>query len=153
MMQRKPMKRTGPIKPKPAKRRVTNPLKRNALGASTKGYKETPRDRDHMARVAARGCLICGAPAQFHHVDIVLPKGMGPKVSDYIGAGLCPKHHTGEGFVGAKDCAHMGEREFWIRHGLDIGAWIIRLLTMWYSGRNENAQAAIDAIKANRRDA
>ena len=129
------------------KMRVTNPLKRNALGESAKGYKAIPRDREHMARVAARGCLICGAPAQFHHIDILTPKNMGPKVSDYIGAGLCERHHTGD----QNDCAHNGEREFWKRHGLDIGAWVIRLLVMWYSGRNPDAQAAIDAIEAQRK--
>lgn len=142
-----PMKRTGPIKAKPKVRRVTNPLKRNALGASAKGYKVVPRDREHMARVAARGCLVCGAPAQAHHVDILTPKNAGPKVTDYLTAPLCQTHHTGN----QNDCAHVGEREFWKRHGLDIGVWITRILVAWYHGTNPDAQAAIDAIAANRR--
>lgn len=127
-------------------KRTANPLKVGQLGESDKSYKTIPRDREHMARVAARGCLICGSPAQFHHVDILTSKNMGPKVSDYIGAALCPTHHTGD----QNDCAHNGEREFWKRHGIDIGAWVIRILVMWYSGRNANALAAIKAIEDQR---
>lgn len=146
MLQRKPMKRGNGLKPKPKKRRVTNPVPK-ALGKSDKAYKAIPRDREHMARIAARGCLVCGAPAQAHHVDILTPKNAGPKVTDYLTAPLCPTHHTGD----QNDCAHNGEREFWKRHDLDIGAWITRILVAWYHGSNPSAQAAIDAIEANRR--
>lgn len=145
----KPRQQTLSQRAKLKGKRVANPLKAGRLGESDKTYKTIPRDREHMARVAARGCLICGGPAQFHHVDILTPKGMGPKVSDYIGAGLCPRHHTGD----QNDCAHNGEREFWKRHGIDIGAWIIRILVAWYFGKNEGAQAAIEAIEAQRRTA
>ena len=133
------------------KMRVTNPLKRNALGESAKGYKEPVRNQAHMAKVAALGCWICGSPAQVHHVDCCTPKGAGPKVSDFITAPLCPSHHTGEGQAGHKDCAHIGEREFWPRHGIDIGKKITSLLVRWYYGSNPDAQAAIDAIEAQRK--
>lgn len=145
-MQRKPMKRGTGFKAKPKARRAANPLKAGTLGKSDKAYKAIPRDRDHMARIAARGCLICGAPAQAHHVDTLTPKNAGPKVSDYLTAPLCPTHHTGD----QNDCAHNGERAFWIRHNIDIAAWITRILVAWYYGSNPNAQAAIDAIAANK---
>lgn len=152
-----PMKRTG-FKPRQQtlsqraalkKVRKPNPMKAGTLGESAKAYKAIPRDTEHMARVAARGCLICGAPAQAHHVDILTPKNAGPKVTDYLTAPLCPIHHTGD----QDDCAHNGERAFWIRHNIDIAAWITRILVAWYYGSNPNAQAAIDAIAANRRPA
>lgn len=97
-----------------------------------------------MARVAALGCLVCGNPAQFHHVDILTPKAMGPKVSDYIGAPVCPTHHTDD----KQDSAHGygGERAFWERHRIDIRAWILRLLRFWYPEPSENVAAAITAI-------
>lgn len=140
------MKRSSFIQRKP-KARKPQPLVPKRLGRSDRSYKIIPRDREHMARIAARGCLVCGAPAQAHHVDIVLPKSMGPKVTDYATAPLCQRHHTGD----QNDCAHNGEREFWHRHDLDIAAWITRILVAWYHGTNPNAQAAIDAIEANRR--
>ena len=144
------MKRS-PFKTKPKAKRATNPLKAGTLGESAKGYKEPARDQAHMARVAGLGCWICGAPAQAHHVDVCTPKGAGPRVSDYITAPLCPSHHTGDNQIGFKDCAHIGEREFWPRHGIDIGAKITSLLVRWYYGRNPDALAAIEAIEKGRR--
>lgn len=133
-------KRKNPRKP-------LNPLKAGQTGRSAVGYKAVPKDTAHMTRVAELGCLICGKPAQFHHVDILTPKGMGPKVSDYIGAPLCLEHHTGD----QNDCAHVGEREFWKRHGIDIAGWVVRKLGQWYYGKNADALAAIEAIEAQKR--
>lgn len=133
-------KRKNPRKP-------INPLKKGQTGRADPSYKTVPRSTEHMARIAARGCLICGHPAQAHHCDVVLPKGMGPKVTDFATAPLCQEHHTGN----QNDCAHVGEREFWKRHGIDVGAWIVALLVRWYYGQNPDAQAAIDAIEAQRR--
>lgn len=101
-----------------------------------------------MGRVAALGCIICQAPAQFHHVDICTPKNMGPKVSDYIGAPLCDPHHDGN----VHDSAHGygGERAFWRRHQIDIGGFILATLTQWYPEPDEHVAAAIAAIEKQR---
>lgn len=131
-------------------KRALNPLKVGQMGESAADYKRIPRDVDHMARVAALGCLICQRPAQFHHVDVCTPKGAGPKVSDFIGAPLCPTHHTDD----KHDCAHgwLGERDWWETKGIDIGAWIMTILLVWYPvGTNEDADAAVAAIKTQRR--
>jgi hypothetical protein len=133
-------KRKNPKKP-------INPLKVGQTGRSAANYKTIPQPTEHMARVAALGCLICGQPAQAHHVDILTPKGIGPRPSGYITAPLCERHHTGD----QNDCAHIGERAFWQRHGIDIGVWIVRLLTRWYFGRNEDALAAVVAIEATKK--
>lgn len=129
-------------------KRPANLVPKNT-GRSDPKYKTVPRSTEHMARIAARGCLICGRPAQAHHCDVVLPKGMGPKVSDFCVVPLCPTHHTDD----KHDCAHgyLGERAWWARHGVDVGAWIVALLVRWYYGQNPDAQAAIDAIEAQRR--
>jgi hypothetical protein len=103
-----------------------------------------------MARIAALGCLICGRPAHAHHVDIVLPKKLGPKVTDYATAPLCPAHHLND----KHDSAHGygGERAFWARHRIDIGAWIARTLADWYpAGTNPGAAVAINAVNYWRR--
>ena len=116
-MKRSPMRRAAP-KPKREK-----PIVPKALGKSAPAYKRIARDQDHMARIAALGCLICGRPAQFHHVDVCTPKNAGPKVSDYIGAPLCPAHHLDD----QHDSAHGygGERAFWLRHMISIDLWIL----------------------------
>ncbi len=113
-----------------------------ATGSSAPGYKAIARNQKHMAAIAALGCLICGRPAQAHHVDILTPKNAGPKVSDYFTAPLCPEHHTGD----QNNCAHVGERAFWLRNGIDIGAWINKTLCAMYpKGTNEGAERAIEA--------
>ena len=123
------------------------PILPKALGESVKGYKAIPRSTRHMARIVALGCLICRRPAQAHHVDILTLKNMGPKVSDYLTAPLCPDHHTNN----QHDCAHVGEREFWIRHGISIGSWINFILCGWYpAGTNENADHAIEVTGGRR---
>lgn len=145
------MKRSAFIQRKPKVKRPA-PLVPKATGAAARGYKEPAKDQAHMARIAALGCLICGQPAHAHHVDIVLPKKLGPKVTDYATAPLCPDHHLNN----KQDCAHGygGEREFWARHRIDIAAWIVRTLTKWYPpGTNPKADAAIDAINTHRRAA
>ena len=143
------MKRTAFLQRKPKAKRPP-PLVAKATGASAKGYKSPIRDQAHMARIAALGCLICGHPSHAHHCDVVVAKGMGPKVSDYMTAPLCPDHHLNN----KHDCAHGygGERAFWTRHGIDIAAWIVRTLTDWYpGGANPGADAAIEAINGWRR--
>lgn len=142
-----------PLKRSPFRRSAQKPkrpgtLVPKRLGQSARGYKTIPRNQDHMARVAALGCLVCGRPAQFHHVDCCTPKGAGPKVSDYIGAPVCPDHHL----VDQNDSAHGygGERAFWLRHGIDIGAWMLKTLRAWYANPDERVAASIAALEKQR---
>jgi hypothetical protein len=139
-----PVKRS-PFRPKPKPKRPAT-LVAKALGKSAKGYKRVPRNQEHMGLVASIGCLICRRPAQAHHVDILTPKGMGPKVSDYLTAPLCPDHHTGD------DSAHGagGERAFWRRHGIDIARWLLNHLGLWYPEPNEHVRAARASIEKQR---
>jgi hypothetical protein len=45
------------------------------------------------ARVAALGCLICGRPANLHHVRE--GQGMSQRASDWLVVPLCREHHQG----------------------------------------------------------
>jgi hypothetical protein len=52
------------------------------------------RDPDHLKRVAARPCLICGRNrAQAHHLTYLQPRAMGRKVSDEFTVPLSSTHH------------------------------------------------------------
>lgn len=139
----------GPVRPVGREARPA-PLVPKALGEML--YSKKPaKSSKHMGLIAGIGCLICHQPALVHHVDICTPKNMGPKVSDYITAPLCPGHHTDL----PADSAHGGkveggERGFWKMHQIDIGAWIIATLREFYSGANKHALAAIEAIETQR---
>ncbi len=52
------------------------------------------RDKDHLKRVAALPCVICGRmPAQAHHLRFAQVRGMGLKVSDEFTVPLCAIDH------------------------------------------------------------
>lgn len=50
-------------------------------------------EREHMGRVAALGCLLCGAPAEVHHLRE--GQGMAQRASNWLTIPLCPYHHRG----------------------------------------------------------
>lgn len=50
-------------------------------------------EKRHMDRVAALGCLLCGQPAQLHHVRE--GQGMSQRASNFLVVPLCEPHHTG----------------------------------------------------------
>lgn len=55
------------------------------------------RDRDHLARVAAEPCLVCGRqPAEAHHLRFAQPRAMramSRKPGDQFTVPLCRLHH------------------------------------------------------------
>lgn len=71
----------------------------------------TAAEREHMGRVAALGCLLCGQPAEVHHIRE--GQGMAQRASNWLTVPLCPEHHRGnEGLHG------LGERGFERRYRL-----------------------------------
>lgn len=74
------------------------------------------RDRQHMARVAACLCLVCGlAYPQCHHPREALPRTMGVRVGDDTCVPLCPTHHAE---------LHMtNNMAFWQRYKIDPLKW------------------------------
>lgn len=72
--------------------------------------------QDHIKRymnaVASIGCIICGAPAQIHHIRTELNSK-----SDLLILPLCPYHHT-DGPSG--DAIHNGKFEFRCLYGTEF---------------------------------
>ena len=62
----------------------------------------TAAEREYLSRVAALGCIICGAPASIHHVRRY---GETRKHSKIVP--LCHRHHQG-----AAGIHTLGKREF-----------------------------------------
>lgn len=67
----------------------------------------TRDEKRHLDRVAALGCLICGAPAEIHHPRFVC--GMSQRASHWLAIPLCPRCHRTGGFGVA---IHAGQQEF-----------------------------------------
>ena len=75
----------------------------------------TKAEKAHLDAVARLGCLICGAPAEVHH--IMSGVGMGQRASHYDTIPLCPRcHRTGP--VGV--AIHAGKRTWEERHGTEL---------------------------------
>ncbi len=71
----------------------------------------TKQEKEHMAKVASLGCIICGATAEVHHIT---GAGMGLRSSHFETIPLCTKHHrTGE----FGEAVHNGTRTFEGRYG------------------------------------
>ena len=71
----------------------------------------TKAEREHMAAVAALGCIISGQPAEVHHIA-----GHGVRASHYETIPLSPWHHR-NGPVG--EAVHSGRRSFEARYGTE----------------------------------
>lgn len=95
--QKAPKKTKGPRKPTPKQS-----AKRKAYLAS----QDRADGLAHMLRVKQHGCMICGAPAEFHHE--------GKPRSDMRGLPLCPPHHRREFGPGAY---HYSPKAFYALHG------------------------------------
>ena len=86
------------------------------------------RDREHLRRVAAQPCLVCGrSPSQAHHVRYAQPRALGRKVSDEWVVPLCATHH--------RDLHGVGdERGWWKNQRLDP---IPEAKMLWGESRGE----------------
>lgn len=72
---------------------------------------KTTAEKAYHARVAALGCILCGAPATIHHKT---GAGMGLRASHYDVIPLCPMHHQHGGYGVA---VHAGTKEWERRYG------------------------------------
>lgn len=69
-----------------------------------------------MDRVVALGCIVCGSPAEVHH--LTGDSGIGQKSRRVLP--LCPPHHRTGGYGVA---LHAGVRGWEARHGEQIDLW------------------------------
>lgn len=107
-------------------------LRRTPLRARTglkpsRGKRRTAAEQRHFNRVGEMGCLVCGGPAEIHHVT---SDGFG-----WIGRShrrvvpLCPYHHR-IGSDAVQELSHAGFRD---RYGIDLLEEAERL---WREGSN-----------------
>ena len=81
--------------------------------------------KEYKNRVAALGCLICGAPAELHHPRFAC--GMSQRANDWLVIGLCERHHRTGAY---SEAIHNGQQEFEKKYGreCDLLAETIRMM-------------------------
>lgn len=78
----------------------------------------TVLEKRHMQRVAEMGCLVCGSPAQLHHVTAQIEGGRIPR-SHKLVTPLCPRHHQIQ--HGAHESVEaLSHRGFHETYGIDL---------------------------------
>jgi len=109
-MRRSPLKARRET-PRRSAGRVTHERMKPKRAEKAKGL-----ERIHLDRIAAIGCLVCGAPAQVHHVKA---KYASRRRDHKSVAPLCESHHTGHlGLHG------LGSNEkFECLYDIDLVAW------------------------------
>jgi hypothetical protein len=91
------------------------------------------RDKEHLRRLAALPCLICGrSPSQAHHIRYAQPRAMGRKVSDEWTVPLCATHHRALHDVG-------DEKAWWAKRGQDP---LTHAEKLWREFHNKNCSEA-----------
>jgi len=74
-------------------------------------------EKAHLTRIAEMGCLVCGGPAEIHHLLSKRPRNHRWAVP------LCPNHHRT-----SRDGLHwLGNEKKWFKHHkIDAEAWAER---------------------------
>lgn len=98
---------------------------------------KTSEERAFHGMVAQVPCLVCGKPAEVHHI---LHHGQAGKKRDHrLVAPLCPDHHRGkEGVHGLG-----GEAKFLERWGVDLVTWAV---SAWITRDTPDASFWSDSI-------
>ena len=59
----------------------------------------TKTEREYYQRVVELGCLLCGRPAEIHHVkSLRYGTGIGLRADNRLVIPLCPDHHRNGGY-------------------------------------------------------
>lgn len=102
-------------------------MRRTPMRAKPKPYKPVAVRRHHD-RVAALGCLVCGADAEVHHVTGFADRQGRIARSDWLVTPLCPFHHRLDKSAAfptsVQGLSHQG---FYQEYGIDLYAEAIRL--------------------------
>lgn len=75
----------------------------------------TKAEKRHLDRVASLGCIVCGSPAEVHHIRTSF--GMSQRASNYLTVPLCPFHHRQGGFG---EAIHAGQKQFEMQYGAEL---------------------------------
>jgi hypothetical protein len=107
-------------------------MRRTASLRARSKYKPVAVERFHDF-VADEGCLVCGGPAEVHHVTGYAHTMGRVTRDDWMVTPLCPLHHRGVGessrmLVSVQSLNHRG---FYQEHGIDLYAEAQRLAEKW----------------------
>lgn len=69
------------------------PLGQDTTRVTPKRSAPTAAECEHMGRVAALGCILCGSPAEVHHIRD--GHGMSQRASNWLTIPACAEHHRG----------------------------------------------------------
>ena len=72
----------------------------------------TNAEKRHLDRISNMGCILCGSPAEIHHLRTVC--GMSQRANNFLTIPLCSEHHRHGTFGNA---IHNGYQEFSKNHG------------------------------------
>lgn len=70
-------------------------------------------EKEYIEEAVAGGCIICGAPAQWHHLP-----GARSCNAHVAGYPLCQTHHTGQEYPGQS--IHSSRLLFAQKHGTEL---------------------------------
>lgn len=119
-------------------------ISRTVPTAATSLRPQLERSPSHLALVRACGCVVCGKPAEAHHLrSSQYGKAMARKSADRWTVPLCKRHHTGH----KVDCAQYApDDEQWLAdRGIDARAVAAAL---WRNTGNQEAmQRVVDRAR------
>jgi hypothetical protein len=131
-----PLRRSVPLpRGRPPKRRV--PVRKMRL----RPRRGPDRSPDYLAWMRTLPCIVCsrvsgGATViEAAHTNVLGPRGIGQKSSDFSAIPLCAAHHREN-----LDSYHvLGEKEFSHEHGIDLKDLVLRLQSrFWHQGVAES---------------
>jgi len=75
--------------------------------------------KERFNALSEYGCVVCGLPAEIHHLLGIKYSGMGQKAKDEYTIPLCPNHHRGKDGIhqiGVKTWEFMfDEQEYYLK--------------------------------------
>jgi hypothetical protein len=85
------------------------------------------RSPDYLAWIRTLECSVCArtgvAVIEAAHTNVMGPRGLGQKTSDFSVIPLCPSHHREN-----PDSYHlMGEKKFSQKHGIELKELVLAL--------------------------
>jgi len=127
-----PLRRSVPLqRGLPPKRRV--PVRKNRY-QPRRGPDRSP---DYLAWIRTLECVVCARVSrestamEAAHTNVLGPRGMGQKTTDFSAIPLCAAHHRQN-----LDSYHLlGEQGFSHKHGIDLKELVLRLQNrFWLQG-------------------
>ena len=111
------------------------------------------RSPQYLAWIRTLGCAVCsrvsgGATViEAAHTNVLGPRGLGQKTSDFSAIPLCAGHHREN-----LDSYHLlGEKGFSHKHGIDLKELVLRLQSRFWQ-RDVGASRAVHPVEVGARD-